>query len=188
MCPGAKNGRREVTRRFVRLAQRGGLGGLVLAAMSLGVVLVAPGEGGQRQNRLARAAGLKAFSVAPASGNAADRRVQLGRMVTAQSGCLACHRIGNVGHDGPGPDLTTVALRLPRRAIARALTNPTAPMPSFRNLPHGKFRALVAYLSHLRSRRRVLKPCGDHGLPLCRPTPRRRPVVVGHLDASRFPG
>lgn len=140
-----------------------------MVAVSLGAVLLATGGGTQRQHRSARAAGL---SLASAPGNAAERgRVQLGRMVTAQSGCLACHRIGNVGHDGPGPELTTIGLRLPRRGIARALTNPTAPMPSYRYLPQGKFRALVTYLSHLQSRRRPLKPCGDHGLPLCHPTP-----------------
>jgi hypothetical protein len=73
-----------------------------------------------------------------------------GRSVTAQSGCLACHRIGEAGNAGPGPDLTGVGSRLPPAGIERTLTNPTAPMPSFRNLPKAKLRALVTFLSLLR--------------------------------------
>jgi ubiquinol-cytochrome c reductase cytochrome b subunit/menaquinol-cytochrome c reductase cytochrome b/c subunit len=77
-----------------------------------------------------------------------------GKQVVAQSGCLACHKIGENGNDGPGPHLTDIADRLPEQAIARTLINPTAPMPSFvgleRNSPE-KFKALVTYLSQLRS-------------------------------------
>ncbi len=74
----------------------------------------------------------------------------LGRSVAAQSGCLACHRIGEMGNAGPGPDLTQVGSRLPSRGIERSITNPTAPMPSFRNLPKAKLKALVTFLSLLR--------------------------------------
>ena len=42
---------------------------------------------------------------------------------------------------GPGPNLTKIGDRLPRQAIARTLVNPTAPMPSFKNLPPKKFNA-----------------------------------------------
>ncbi len=73
-----------------------------------------------------------------------------GRAVAAQSGCLACHRIGEAGNDGPGPDLTEVGARLPARAIERTLTHPTEPMPAFTHLPPAKFHALVAFLSALR--------------------------------------
>jgi mono/diheme cytochrome c family protein len=73
-----------------------------------------------------------------------------GRAVAAQSGCLACHRIGEYGNEGPGPDLTHIASRLPAQAIARTLVRPTAPMPSFRHLPKAKFNALVEFLSLLR--------------------------------------
>ena len=73
----------------------------------------------------------------------------LGRTVAAQSGCLACHRIGEAGNPGPGPDLTHVGSRLPGAAIARTLIRPTEPMPSFRNLPKKKFEALVEFLSLL---------------------------------------
>ena len=57
-----------------------------------------------------------------------------GKQVVAQSGCLACHKIGENGNDGPGPDLTEIGARLPAQAIARTLVNPTAPMPSFTGL------------------------------------------------------
>jgi hypothetical protein len=73
-----------------------------------------------------------------------------GRTVYAQSGCAACHRIGDYGNAGPGPNLTHVASRLPRQAIARTLVNPTAPMPSFKGLPAKKFKAVVEFLSLLR--------------------------------------
>jgi ubiquinol-cytochrome c reductase cytochrome b subunit/menaquinol-cytochrome c reductase cytochrome b/c subunit len=70
-----------------------------------------------------------------------------GKKGVAQTGCLACHKIGENGNAGPGPDLTHIASRLARQAIARTLVNPTAPMPSFKNLPPEKFQAIVSYLS-----------------------------------------
>ena len=72
-----------------------------------------------------------------------------GKLVVAQSGCLACHKIGENGNDGPGPDLTDVADKLPRAAILRTLENPTAPMPSFAGLPEEKKTAMVDFLSQL---------------------------------------
>lgn len=72
-----------------------------------------------------------------------------GRRVAAQSGCLACHRIGEYGNSGPGPDLTHVGSKLTGTQIARALLNPKEPMPSFRHLPKAKFNALVEFLSLL---------------------------------------
>lgn len=73
-----------------------------------------------------------------------------GRTVVAQSGCLACHRIGQLGNPGPGPSLDHVGSRLSRRGIDHALIDPTAPMPSFKRLPASKFNALVTFLSDLR--------------------------------------
>jgi ubiquinol-cytochrome c reductase cytochrome b subunit/menaquinol-cytochrome c reductase cytochrome b/c subunit len=73
-----------------------------------------------------------------------------GKAVVAQSGCLACHKIGDNGNDGPGPNLTRIGARLPRQGIARTLVNPTAPMPSFKNLPPQKFKAVVEFLSQLK--------------------------------------
>jgi menaquinol-cytochrome c reductase cytochrome b/c subunit len=75
---------------------------------------------------------------------------EAGRLVVAQSGCLACHKIGDNGNDGPGPNLTHIGARLPRLGIARTLVNPTAPMPSFRNLPPEKFNAAIFFLSQLK--------------------------------------
>jgi menaquinol-cytochrome c reductase cytochrome b/c subunit len=93
----------------------------------------------------------------PASVIAQGKKVvaefEKGKQVVAQSGCLACHRLGDNGNAGPGPELTEIGARVPRQAIARTLINPTAPMPSFsglqRNSPD-KFNALVAFLSQLK--------------------------------------
>ena len=76
-----------------------------------------------------------------------------GKAVAAQSGCLGCHKIGENGNAGPGPDLTHIGARLPRNAIARTLVNPTAPMPSFTNLQKQhpqEFNALVDFLASLK--------------------------------------
>ena len=75
---------------------------------------------------------------------------EAGKKVVAQSGCLACHKIGENGNAGPGPNLSNIASRLPRQAIARTLVNPTAPMPSFKNLPPKKFAAIVNFLAQLK--------------------------------------
>ena len=75
---------------------------------------------------------------------------EAGKEVAAQSGCLACHIFEHNGNDGPGPDLTHIGSELPREAIARTLTNPTAPMPSYANLDPKKFDDLVAFLAALR--------------------------------------
>jgi len=88
---------------------------------------------------------------APSTVTGAQRQTfDQGKLVAAQSGCLACHKIGDNGNDGPGPQLTKIGSRLPKEAIARTLQNPTAPMPSFRNLPPQKFNALVDFLSQLK--------------------------------------
>jgi menaquinol-cytochrome c reductase cytochrome b/c subunit len=75
---------------------------------------------------------------------------EAGKKAVAQSGCLACHKIGDNGNAGPGPNLTHIASRLYRQAIARTLVDPTAPMPSFKNLPPQKFQAIVGFLSQLK--------------------------------------
>jgi menaquinol-cytochrome c reductase cytochrome b/c subunit len=93
---------------------------------------------------------------AAGSPNTIDMKVapqyEAGKLVAAQSGCLACHKIGENGNDGPGPHLTTIADKLPKAAIMRTLENPTAPMPSFKNLPPDKLNALVNFLSSLKSK------------------------------------
>jgi menaquinol-cytochrome c reductase cytochrome b/c subunit len=73
-----------------------------------------------------------------------------GKAVIAARGCLGCHKIGENGNSGPGPDLTHIAARLPAQGIARTLVNPTAPMPSYKNLPPKQFEAIVHFLSLLK--------------------------------------
>jgi ubiquinol-cytochrome c reductase cytochrome b subunit/menaquinol-cytochrome c reductase cytochrome b/c subunit len=88
-----------------------------------------------------------------AQGGATLAQFEKGKLVVGQSGCLACHKIGENGNDGPGPNLTDVASRLPSQAISRTLINPTAPMPSFAGLQRtspDKFNAMVAFLGQLR--------------------------------------
>ena len=88
------------------------------------------------------------------SPNSIDMKVapqyEAGKLVVAQSGCLACHKIGENGNDGPGPHLTDIGDKLQPAAIRRTLDNPTAPMPSFKGLPEAKKSALVAFLAQLR--------------------------------------
>jgi menaquinol-cytochrome c reductase cytochrome b/c subunit len=84
------------------------------------------------------------------AGGATLAEYEAGEKVIAQSGCLACHKIGDNGNDGPGPNLTHIGSRLPGQGIARTLVNPTAPMPSFKNLPPKKFTAIVYFLSQLK--------------------------------------
>jgi menaquinol-cytochrome c reductase cytochrome b/c subunit len=87
------------------------------------------------------------------SPNSIDLKVapqyEAGKLVAAQSGCLACHKIGENGNDGPGPHLTDIGDQLQPAAIRRTLDNPTAPMPSFAGLPEAKKTALVAFLAQL---------------------------------------
>jgi quinol-cytochrome oxidoreductase complex cytochrome b subunit len=75
--------------------------------------------------------------------------VEPGKQVAAQSGCLACHKIGDNGNDGPGPELTEIGNRLPRNAIARSLEIGPSIMPSYANLPPQKFNDLTAFLASL---------------------------------------
>ncbi|MGH2839507.1 MAG: c-type cytochrome [Solirubrobacteraceae bacterium] len=78
------------------------------------------------------------------------KKFEAGKQVVAQSGCLACHKIEHNGNTGPGPDLTQIGDRLPRQAIERTLIEPSAPMPSFRELPPEKFEAVVEFLAQLK--------------------------------------
>ncbi len=72
-----------------------------------------------------------------------------GKQVAAQTGCLACHKIGENGNDGPGPELTEIGNQIPREAIARSLENPPEGMPNFSGLPPQKFEDLTAFLASL---------------------------------------
>jgi menaquinol-cytochrome c reductase cytochrome b/c subunit len=75
-----------------------------------------------------------------------------GEVVVGESGCLACHVIGENGNNGPGPPLTHIGSILRPGAIASTLVNPTAPMPSFKGLSETSpkhFQELVQFLSML---------------------------------------
>jgi len=72
-----------------------------------------------------------------------------GKEVVAQSGCLACHKVGENGNDGPGPDLTEIGQRLPREAIIRSLQVGPGIMPSYANLPPQKLNDLADFLASL---------------------------------------
>jgi menaquinol-cytochrome c reductase cytochrome b/c subunit len=89
----------------------------------------------------------------PANLSAAQKATfRAGEVVVGQSGCLACHIIGENGNNGPGPPLTTIGSTLAPAAIASTLRNPTAPMPSFADLAQQspqKFQNLVNFLAEL---------------------------------------
>jgi menaquinol-cytochrome c reductase cytochrome b/c subunit len=86
----------------------------------------------------------------PANLTAAQKQTwQAGADVVGESGCLACHVLGENGNSGPGPALTNIANTVPAAQIASTLRNPTPPMPSFKNLPADKFNDLVYFLSTL---------------------------------------
>jgi menaquinol-cytochrome c reductase cytochrome b/c subunit len=75
-----------------------------------------------------------------------------GKEITATSGCLACHKIGENGNT-LGPALTDIGQRLGPQAIERTLLNPTSPMPSyqsFRDDNPEQFDKLVQYVASLK--------------------------------------
>src|SRR5215210_9477435 len=84
---------------------------------------------------------------------ATSPQYEAGKEITASSGCLGCHKIGENGNT-LGPNLTHIGDRLGKDAIARTLINPTAPMPSYSQLRVQKpeqFDQLVGYISSLRT-------------------------------------
>lgn len=75
-----------------------------------------------------------------------------GKRVAAQSGCLACHRIGEAGNDGPGPNLTEIGSTLTSTQISRSLVTGPGIMPGYEALKEKKpkeFADMVAFLSSL---------------------------------------
>jgi ubiquinol-cytochrome c reductase cytochrome b subunit/menaquinol-cytochrome c reductase cytochrome b/c subunit len=74
---------------------------------------------------------------------------EAGKEVVAGAGCLACHKIGENGNNGPGPELTHIAARVPRAAILRSVEIGPGIMPSFRDLPPKKLNELADFLSSL---------------------------------------
>jgi mono/diheme cytochrome c family protein len=84
---------------------------------------------------------------------------QAGADVVAQEGCLACHKLGENGNAGPGPELTHIGARIPRSAILRSLQAGPGIMPAFTVcskqsspltcLPQAKIDALADFLASL---------------------------------------
>ncbi len=77
---------------------------------------------------------------------------EAGKLVAAQSGCLACHLFEHNGNSGPGPELTAIGARLPAAGIARSLEIGPGIMPSYAGLKESdpdKFRDLVLFLASL---------------------------------------
>ena len=84
------------------------------------------------------------------------RRAQYepGKNVTASSGCLGCHRVGENGNAGPGPNLTDIGDRLPARRSRRPWS--TRPRrcrrtPRLQQREPQQFNELVEYLGSLKS-------------------------------------
>jgi menaquinol-cytochrome c reductase cytochrome b/c subunit len=78
--------------------------------------------------------------------------LEVGQEITASSGCLGCHKIGENGNT-LGPNLSDVGARLGKDAIARTLVNPTPPMPTYKQLQQqhpDQFNQLVEYVASLR--------------------------------------
>jgi quinol-cytochrome oxidoreductase complex cytochrome b subunit len=78
------------------------------------------------------------------------KQYEAGKLVVAQSGCLACHKIGENGNGTLGPDLTHIGSRIPRNAILRSLRAGPAIMPSFQNLGQRKLNEVADFLAYLK--------------------------------------
>jgi mono/diheme cytochrome c family protein len=73
-----------------------------------------------------------------------------GRQIVAQSGCLACHAIGENGsHGGLGPDLTEIGSMVPRLAIKRSVAVGPGIMPAYEDLGEKKLNQVADYLASL---------------------------------------
>jgi mono/diheme cytochrome c family protein len=73
-----------------------------------------------------------------------------GKLVVAQSGCLACHRIDHTGDGRLGPHLTHIGATMSRRSILRTLKAGPGIMPSFQNLGQEKLNRAASYLADLK--------------------------------------
>src|SRR4051794_8431543 len=71
-----------------------------------------------------------------------------GKEIVAQSGCLACHKIGENGGT-LGPNLSHIGTRIPRNGILRSLRAGPGIMPAFDTLPQRKLNEIADYLASL---------------------------------------
>ena len=74
------------------------------------------------------------------------------RLIVAESGCLACHAIGDAGvHGGLGPDLSDIGANVPREAIKQSVAIGPGIMPSFQGLGEENLNAVADYLASLQT-------------------------------------
>jgi menaquinol-cytochrome c reductase cytochrome b/c subunit len=78
-----------------------------------------------------------------------EKEFEPGAQVVANKGCLACHKLGENGNDGPGPELTDIGSKIPREAIARSLEVGPGIMPAYADLDQKQFDDLTAFLASL---------------------------------------
>jgi menaquinol-cytochrome c reductase cytochrome b/c subunit len=77
-------------------------------------------------------------------------RFERGKQIVAETGCLACHSIGENGaHGGLGPDLTHIGSDIPPAAIKRSVEIGPGIMPGFRDLGEKDLNQVADYLSSL---------------------------------------
>ncbi len=74
-------------------------------------------------------------------------RYEAGKELVAESGCLACHKLGENGNEGPGPELTHIGQLIPRAAIIRSVEIGPGIMPSFREFPQKKLDEIADFLA-----------------------------------------
>ena len=106
----------------------------------------------------------------------AAAQYEAGKLVVAQSGCLACHKIGENGNDGPGPQLTDIGDKLLPRPRSRARST-TRPRRCRRSRACRRRRSRAGRLPRAlkgRSRRRTAAQRGGCRLPADRHASRRR--------------
>jgi quinol---cytochrome c reductase cytochrome c subunit, bacillus type len=73
-----------------------------------------------------------------------------GKELVAQSGCLACHKIGDSGNGTLGPDLTHIGSRIPRNAILRSLRAGPGIMPAFEEFSQKQLDQISDFLASLK--------------------------------------
>ena len=78
------------------------------------------------------------------------KQYEAGKLVVAQSACLACHKIGESGNGTLAPDLTHIGSRIPREAILRSLKAGPSIMPSFKSLGDQKLNEVADFLAYLK--------------------------------------
>ena len=84
-------------------------------------------------------------------------RYEAGKEVVAGSGCLACHKLGENGNNGPGPELTHIAAADPARGDHplgrnRARDHALVPRPAAEEAQRARRLPLLARLSQPEAR------------------------------------